>query len=268
MESVLLHLGHLSPFVLTLCCYWNQVSSGQSSNFQLFWNKTLQKIFKSGHFHNFPFSDGSYFPNPGFFFLLLANNYLFKKHLTLVQPGQSCQFITNIIFFGILRSIKAFIKTWATKRRNLSLDIPIFHTSQGCPASVDTNWGSRADKKKGKPGTQGFFRATFWLLYSFLWNACWTKTSRVSQTFQLRVFSPTYFSYYSYSPAWVKLKQAWNNFINIKPHDNGKQSLLMVYFLIILWYISSSPPSRSATTFWFHSAAWAWQGSSIQHGIL
>lgn len=148
------------------------------------------------------------------------------------------------------------------------LDISIFHTNQGCLALVDTNWGPRAEKKKGKSGTEGFFRATFWLLYSFLWNACWTKTSHGSQAFQLRVFSPTYFSYYSYSPAWVKLKQAWNNFINIKPHDNGKQSLLMVYFLIILWYISSSPPSPSATTFWFHSAAWAWQGSSIQHWIL
>lgn len=156
-----------------------------------------------------------------------------------------------------------------SKEDESELDIPIFHPKHGCPDLVDTNWGPRAEeKKKGRSGTEGFFRATFWLLYSFLWNACWTKTSPGSQTFQLRVFSPTYFSYYSYSPAWVKLKQAWNNFINIKPHDNGKQSLLMVYFLIILWYISSSPPSPSATTFWFHSAAWAWQGLSTQHWIL
>lgn len=143
-----------------------------------------------------------------------------------------------------------------------------FSNQPGLPCLGGHEVGTQSWEKKGKSGTEGFFRATFWLLYSFLWNACWTKTSHGSQTFQLRVFSPTYFSYYSYSPAWVKLKQAWNNFINIKPHDNGKQSLLMVYFLIILWYISSSPPSLSATTFWFHSAAWPWQGLSIQHWIL
>lgn len=139
-----------------------------------------------------------------------------------------------------------------------------FSNQPGLPCLGGHEVGTQSWEKKGKSGTEGFFRATFWLLYSFLWNACWTKTSHGSQTFQLRVFSPTYFSYYSYSPAWVKLKQAWNNFINIKPHDNGKQSLLMVYFLIILWYISSSPPSLSATTFWFHSAALA----GIEHPAL
>lgn len=44
----------------------------------------------------------------------------------------------------------------------------------------------------------------------------------------------------------------------------------MVYFLIILWYISSSPPLQCATTFCFHSAGWveaspAWQQGAITH---
>lgn len=44
----------------------------------------------------------------------------------------------------------------------------------------------------------------------------------------------------------------------------------MVYFLIILWYISSSPPLHGATTFCFHSAGWveaspAWQQGAITH---
>lgn len=89
---------------------------------------------------------------------------------------------------------------------------------------------------------QHFFLPLTELLCILPYSACKMKSLKRYRLFNLGSPPPTHFSYYRYPPAWVKLKRAWNNFINIQPHDNRKQNHLMAYFLIILWDISSFLP--------------------------